>query len=148
LATVSTKLNDTELRAWSTFLRAHHDVTGKLEAELEREHGMSLPYYEVLLHLARAPERRLRMTDLARSVLLSPSGLTRLVDRLARDGMVQRIPCETDARAMYAVLTDAGLARFRPAARTHLRGVRQHFLSRLSGEERDLLRCSLDRLLD
>ncbi len=148
MLTVSTKLNDAEFGAWSSFLKAHHGVTSKLESELEREHGISLPYYEVLLHLARAPERRLRMTDLARSVLLSPSGLTRLVDRLVRDGMVARIPCESDGRAMYAVLTDAGLARFRRAAPTHLRGIRQHFLSRLSADQQASLRYSLDRLLD
>jgi DNA-binding MarR family transcriptional regulator len=146
--TVAANLKDTELGAWTSFLRAHHDVTGKLEAELEREHGISLPYYEVLLHLGRAPERRLRMSDLARSVLLSPSGLTRLVDRLVRDGMVERVPCESDGRAMYAMLTEAGHARFRRAARTHLRGIRQHFLWRLTDEQRAALRCSLDQLLD
>jgi DNA-binding MarR family transcriptional regulator len=74
--------------------------------------------------------------------------LTRLVDRLVRDGMVARIPCESDGRAMYAVLTDAGLARFRGAAPTHLRGIRQHFLSRLSADQQAALRYSLDQLLD
>lgn len=142
------KLNDADLGAWLSFLRAHHQVTGKLEEELEREHGMSFPYYEVLLYLAQAPERRLRMSELARSVLLSPSGLTRLVDRLERDGMVERVPCESDGRSMYAVLTSAGHERFRQAARTHLRGIREHFLSRLDDGQRDLLRCSLERLVD
>lgn len=142
------KLNEAELAAWISFLRAHHHVTGRLEAELEREHGMSLPYYEVLLYLAQAPDHRLRMTDLAHSVLLSPSGLTRLVDRLERDGMVERTPCPTDARSMYAVLTEAGHERFRVAGRTHLRGIREHFLSRLDEGQRDALRCSLERLTD
>jgi DNA-binding MarR family transcriptional regulator len=141
------KLNQADLEAWLSFLRAHHVVTGKLSAELERAHGMSLPYYEVLLYLAEAPDRRLRMTDLARSVLLSPSGLTRLVDRLERDGLVERVPCETDARSMYAVLTEAGHQRFRDAARTHLRGIHEHFLSRLDDRQRDTLRCSLEQLL-
>ena len=142
------KLSEADLGAWLSFLRAHHLVTGKLSIELERGHGMSLPYYEVLLYLAQAPDRRLRMTDLARSVLLSPSGLTRLVDRLERDGLVERVPCLTDARSMYAVLTDAGQQRFRDAARTHLRGIQEHFLSRLDAEQRDALRCSLQRLID
>lgn len=142
------KLSEAELGAWLSFLRAHHLVTGKLQDELEREHGMSLPYYEVLLYLAQAPERRLRMTDLARSVLLSPSGLTRLVDRLERDRMVVRAPCPTDARSMYAVLTEAGYQRFRRAGRTHLRGIREHFLSRLEEGQRETLRCSLERLTD
>ncbi len=142
------KLSEPELGAWLSFLRAHHQVTGKLSAELLREHGMSLPYYEVLLYLAQAPDRRLRMTDLARSVLLSPSGLTRLVDRLERDAMVERAPCLTDARSMYAVLTEGGYERFRQAARTHLRGIREHFLSRLDDGQRDSLRCSLEKLTD
>jgi DNA-binding MarR family transcriptional regulator len=145
---VLAKLSDTELGAWLSFLRAHHEVTGKLSDELEREHGMSLPYYEVLLYLAQAPDHRLRMTDLARSVLLSPSGLTRLVDRLVRDGMVERVPCLTDARSMYAVLTAAGYERFRTAARTHLRGIHAHFLSRLSDEQLECLQTSLQLVLD
>lgn len=142
------KLSDPELGAWLNFLRAHHEVTSKLGDELEREHGMSLPYYEVLLYLGQAPDCRLRMTALARSVLLSPSGLTRLVDRLVRDGMVERVPCETDARSMYAVLTAAGHDRLRAAARTHLRGIHEHFLSRLTGEQLEALRCSLQSVLE
>lgn len=142
------KLTDGDLAAWISFLRAHHRVTTQLGAELERGHGMSLPYYEVLLHLAQAPDRRLRMTDLARSVLLSPSGLTRLVDRMERDGVVERVPCQTDARSLYAVLTETGRRRFLQAARTHLRGVKQHFVSRLDESQRGALRCSLERLLD
>ncbi len=138
----------TELDVWRAFLRGHHAVYRKLEAELEREHGMTLPYYEVLMHLASSPERRMRMTDLARSVLLSPSGLTRLVDRLVRDGLVIRAPCPTDARSLYAVLTDDGWERFQRAARTHVRGIRQHFLARLDERQRRELREALEQLID
>ena len=143
---VPERLDDSELRDWWAFMRAHHAVIGRLAQELEHEHGMSLPYYEVLLTLSRAPEGRLRMSALAASVRLSPSGLTRLVDRLVRDGRVERRPCAGDARVMYAVLTPAGAAAFEGAADTHLRGIREHYLERLTRAERQALRRSLEAL--
>jgi DNA-binding MarR family transcriptional regulator len=143
---VSARLSDSELRDWYSFIRAHHAVIGRLGADLEREHGMSLGYYEVLLALSRAPEHRLRMTELAKTVFLSPSGLTRLVDRLARDGLVERRPCAGDARATYATLTDHGNQVFQAAARTHVRGIRDYFLDKLAPAERAALRKSLEAL--
>lgn len=129
---VDTDLSETELRAWQGLLHAHHQVTRTLDAELQEEHGLSLSAYDVLLRLARAPDRRLRMTELAERVMFSPSGLTRMVDRLVRDGLLQRDRFEGDARVMLARLTDQGRQVLRRAAKTHLRGIRQHFTGRLS----------------
>lgn len=127
-----TSLGETELRAWQALLHAHHDLTRRLDAELREEHGISLGDYDVLLRLGRAPGRRLRMSDLAERVLLSPSGLTRVVDRLERDGLVGRDRFDADARVMLARLTDRGRQVLRGAAGTHLRGIREHFTGLLS----------------
>src|SRR5687767_3327298 len=104
--TVVPALSSAELTAWRTFLRAHAQVTRRLEADLVAEHDLSLPTYDVLVQLSEAPDRRLRMTELAERVLLSRSGLTRLVDRLEREGLVHRQACPSDARGTHAVLTD------------------------------------------
>ena len=125
-------LSETELRAWQALLHAHQHVTRTLDAELRSQHGISLADYDVLLRLARAPDRTLRMTDLAERVMMSPSGLTRMVDRLVGEGLVQRERIEGDARVMLARLTDRGRQVLRRAARTHLRGIREHFTGRLS----------------
>ncbi len=129
---METDLNATELRAWQALLHAHDQVTRKLDAELRDEHGLSLVSYDVLLRLARAPGRALRMTELAGKVLMSPSGLTRVVDRLVAAGLVQRDRFEGDARGMLARLTEPGRQVLRRAARTHLRGIREHFTGPLS----------------
>ena len=129
---VETKLSDAELRAWQAFLHAHHQITRKLDAELRSEHELPLNAYDVLLRLARAPGRRLRMTDLADRVMMSPSGLTRVVDRLAGEGLVRRERFDGDARVMLAQLTDKGRALLRRAARTHLRGIREHFTGQMT----------------
>src|SRR3954447_13301285 len=116
------RLTVRELGAWRAFLRAHSHINRKLEADLLAEHDLPLASYDVLLQLAEAEGRRLRMTQLADRVLLSRSGLTRLVDRLERDRLVERAACPNDARGTHAVLTEAGLTRLRDAAPTHLRG--------------------------
>jgi DNA-binding MarR family transcriptional regulator len=134
---VATELSDRELRAWQALMHSHHQVTRKLDAELRAEHGLSMPAYDVLLRLARAPERRLGMTELAERVLMSPSGLTRVVDRLVADGLVSRGRSERDARVMLVQLTDAGRRLLRTAALTHLRGIREHFTGRLSAAQLD-----------
>ena len=128
-------LSTAELGMWRTFLRAHAQATRSLEADLLAEHDLPLPSYDVLLQLAESSSRALRMTELADRVLLSRSGLTRLVDRLEREGLVARRACPSDARGTLAVLTDAGLARLRAAAPTHLRGVAQHVTGRLTASE-------------
>lgn len=136
---METSLSDTELRAWQALLHAHHDITRKLDAELRTEHGLSFGAYDVLLRLARAPDRALRMTELAERVMLSPSGLTRLVDQLSDEGLVRRERVKEDARVVLAQLTDRGRQVLRRAAKTHLRGIREHFTGRLSeGQLRSL----------
>jgi DNA-binding MarR family transcriptional regulator len=120
-------------------LRTHAMLVKRLDAELEAAHGLALTSYEVLLHLSHAAERKMRMCDVADSVLLSRSGLTRLIDRLERDGLVARVSCADDARGAYAQLTDAGLAKLREAQHTHLGGVREHFLRHFGDGELDLL---------
>jgi DNA-binding MarR family transcriptional regulator len=141
------RLSEGELRAWQAFLRSHRAVTGTLDAELTREQQLPLGSYEVLLILSRAPERALRMSDVAERTLLSRSGMTRLVDRLETEGLVERRTCASDGRGVYAVLTEAGYDRLRTASRTHLRGVRDHFTSRLSPDELDDLSRILGKLL-
>lgn len=140
-------LSSLELAAWRTFLRAHAQVVRRLEAELVAEHDLALASYDVLLQLAESPERRLRMTDLADRVLLSRSGLTRLVDRMEREGLVRRQACPSDARGTLAVLTDAGIARLRQAAPTHLRGVGEHVAAKLTDDELGTLATLLGKLI-
>ena len=140
-------LDERELGAWRGMLITHSRVIAALDDELEREHGLALGSYEVLLHLAEAPDHSLRMGTLADRLLLSRSGLTRLVDRLATRGLVERHSCEDDRRGTYARLTPDGLKRFDEARPTHLRGVREHFLGRLSDGELDRLAKTWDRVL-
>jgi DNA-binding MarR family transcriptional regulator len=128
-------LDRDELAAWRGMLRVHADMTRVLDAELTRLHGLPLTSYEVLLFLADSPDGRMRMSELADSVLLSRSGLTRLVDRLEREGLLEREQCEEDARGYFAAITDRGRAVFNEARRTHLAGVRERFLSRFSHED-------------
>jgi DNA-binding MarR family transcriptional regulator len=144
---VRTALSARELSVWRTFLRAHASITRRLEHDLAAEHMLPLPSYDVLLQLAESPQRRLRMTELADRVLLSRSGLTRLVDRLAADGLVDREPCPSDARGTFTVITEAGLERLREAAPTHLRGIEEHVTSRLSPDELDAFGRLLRKLL-
>jgi DNA-binding MarR family transcriptional regulator len=137
-----------ELAVWRDFLRAHATIAHRLEAELMAEQELPLAWYDVLLQLSEAPGRRLRMTELADRVLLSRSGLTRLVDRLVRDGLVRREPCEDDARGTYSVLTDEGRRRLRVAAPTHLRGIRDHMTRHFAPGELEQLGALLRSLLD
>jgi DNA-binding MarR family transcriptional regulator len=129
------RLDRDELAAWRGMLRVHSDMTRVLDAELTHRHRLPLTSYEVLLFLADSPDGRMRMSELADSVLLSRSGLTRLVDRLERDGLLEREQCEEDARGYFAAITDRGRTLFTEARRTHLAGVRERFLSRFSRDD-------------
>ena len=140
-------LTSAELGAWRAFLRAHATVVRALEAELLAEHDLPLASYDVLVQLSEAPDQRLRMTELADRVLLSRSGLTRLADRLEREGLLRREACPSDARGTLAVLTDAGLQRLRAAWPTHLRGVEQHVTGRLTPQEVDQLAAVMGKLV-
>lgn len=131
----SIKASDWRIGVWRSFLRAHARVVTELEAELSTQAGLPLSWYDVLLQLAEAPNRRLRMAELAERVLLSRSGLTRLVDRLQAAGLVRREADPNDARGTFTVLTDAGLGRLRAAAPVHLSGIQQRWLSHFSDDE-------------
>lgn len=139
-------LRNAEQRVFVGLVRAHVATTHLLSAGLETKHGLTLNDYEVLLHLAHAPDRMMRRVDLARSVLLTPSGITRLLEGLERAGYVERAKCDTDARVTYARLTDPGHAKLKEASVSHLDEVRTHFAERFSPEELDALQELLARL--
>ena len=140
-------LTPLELAAWRGFLRAHARLVHELDQSLRQEHGLPLHEYEVMLVLAEAPSRRLRMAELADTVLLSQSGLTRLVDRLERAGLAERVRCTSDGRGLFAQLTDAGAARLAEARPAHLAGVRDRFLARFAAGELGELAGFWERLL-
>ena len=125
-------LSQPELRAWQTLIEVTTGVLATLDGELRTEHDLSLGDYEVLVHVSEAPGHSIRMTDLAARLRLSPSGITRRIDGLVRDGLVERQRCPSDRRGSNAVLTDKGLRRLQEAAPTHVRGVRAHFVDQLS----------------
>lgn len=135
------------LAVWRAFLETHAAVVDVLEHELRTERDLPLTWYDVLVQLSEAQDHQLRMQDLAQAVLLSKSGLTRLVDRMERAGLVIREPCERDRRGTFARLTDAGLERLRACAPVHLRGVAQHFTSHLTDDEVATLAAAFDRIL-
>lgn len=135
-----------EHQAWVGLLRAHAATTRRFNAELLGEHGLTLNDYEVLLHLSRAEGKRLRRVDLVERVLLTPSGITRLLEGLERSGYVERAACASDARVTYAQLTDAGEAKLREAAETHVAGIREFFRGRFSKDELEALGGLLERL--
>jgi DNA-binding MarR family transcriptional regulator len=140
------RLSADELTVWRSFLRAHARVSRALEAELLAEQGLSLASYDVLVQLAEAPDRRLRMTELADAVLLSRSGVTRLVDRMTKDGLVSRARVDTDGRGVVAVLTQSGFDRLKSASGTHLGGVARHFAAVIEGEDLTAFRQTCERL--
>src|SRR6266516_2250763 len=112
-----------QLEAWVTFLRSHAAITRELSAQLQRDHGLTLNDYEVLVHLARAEDGVLRRVDLAERVVLTASGITRLLEGLERCGYVEKATCSSDARVTYAKLTDAGHAKLEEASVTHVVGI-------------------------
>ncbi|HJS94017.1 MAG TPA: MarR family transcriptional regulator [Solirubrobacteraceae bacterium] len=128
-----------ELAAWRGLLEVHARVTQELDAQMQAEHGLSLSAYEVLMFLDDAPEHRLRMSEIADRVLLSRSGCTRLVDRLADQGYVTRCADTTDGRGLYAQLTEAGLTKISAARATHRDGIRRFFLDHLTATDQIVL---------
>jgi len=126
------KLSDAEMDAWQALLHAHHQITRILDAELRSGHELTFAEYDVLLRLARAEDRKLAMSELAKRIMISPSGLTRVVDGLEEKGLVNRQRDSGDARVVTASLTSTGREKVRRAAQTHLRGIHEHFTGRLS----------------
>jgi DNA-binding MarR family transcriptional regulator len=135
-----------DLVAWVRFLRAHAAITRQLSARLEAAHGLTLSDYDVLVQLYHAPERALRRVDLARTVLLTASGITRLLDGLERCGWVEKKSCSTDARVSYAALTKAGAAKFEQANASHRSDIEELFGSNFTAAERKQLAELLGRL--
>jgi DNA-binding MarR family transcriptional regulator len=144
---ITVGLGPAELAAWRGMLRAQASLLHGMDAELTATHGLALRSYEVLLHLEEAPRNRLRMSELSHSVLLSASGVSRLVDRLERDGLVRRERCSEDGRGYWAVLTSRGARTFREARATHLAGVRRLFLTHFSSDDLTRLADYWERML-
>lgn len=140
------QLSDEQLDAWRAFLRAQSELIRTLDRELETEQGLPITFFDVLAQLTQAGGR-LRMSELADAVLLSRSGVTRLVDRMERDGLVKREHCPTDRRAMYATITPAGKRTLAKARPVHLRGVAEHFARHLSDGEAKTLAAALGRMV-
>jgi DNA-binding MarR family transcriptional regulator len=139
---------DQRHHAWPLFLRTYSALVDVLDEELRTESGLPLTWFDVLAHLAAAPEGRLRMHDLASHILLSKSGLTRLVDRMEAAGLVERAPCPRDRRVVYARLTARGLDTFQRAAPVAFRGVSEHFSRHLTPAEESAFTSALGKMLD
>jgi DNA-binding MarR family transcriptional regulator len=135
-------------QAFGALLRAHMSATKQLNAQLVADHGLTLSDYGVLLQLAWAPDRRLRRVDLADRILLTASGVTRLLDGLEQAGYVERAACDTDRRVVYAVLTEEGLGKLREAAATHLPQVESLFGAALDERELESLVALLGKIAD
>ncbi|MGH2863914.1 MAG: MarR family winged helix-turn-helix transcriptional regulator [Solirubrobacteraceae bacterium] len=135
-----------ELRAWRGLLRAHACLAKRLDSELEHAHGLPMSSYEVLHHLEETTGGRMRMCELAEQAQLSRSGLTRLIDRMERDGLVERCSCVHDARGSYACLTEAGRERLQEARVTHLAVIREQFFSHFSEAELGTLADMWERI--
>jgi DNA-binding MarR family transcriptional regulator len=135
-----------EVAAWVGLVRAHASTMRRFNTELVADHDLTINDYEVLLHLSHADDRRLRRVDLAQRVLLTPSGITRLLEGLEREGYVERATCDSDARVTYAQLTDEGQEKLRQASKSHVAGIREFFRERFSTEELEVLGGLLERL--
>jgi DNA-binding MarR family transcriptional regulator len=139
-------LKKSERDVWRSFLRLHASLTRRLEEELRAETGLSLSALEVLWALITAPDNRLRMTEVADHLVFTRSGVTRLIDRLERDGLVTRGDVDDDLRGRFTVLTPLGFDRFEDGARKHVAALRRLFFAEFCGNELDELRAILDRL--
>src|SRR4029453_3526222 len=139
---------DPRIATWRRFLIAHARLERLLDEELRLEHDLSLAEYDALVQLTEVPGHRLRMHLLADRVLLSRSGITRLVDRLVADGLVERVACTSDGRGAEAVIPHAGISRLREASSTHLRGVERHFLDSIEADDLVVVERAMDAVSD
>lgn len=142
------KLTPAQIRPWRAFLTAHAQVVKRIDAELVRQGAVPLEWYDVLLALKEAPEERLRLSDLARKVLLSRSGLTRLLDRLGQAGLIVRESAPEDGRGVYAILRPEGTAALRKAWPLYAAGISQHFLQHIRLNESPAIRAALERIVE
>ena len=143
---LSEQLSTTAVHAFIRLLQGHAAATRELSADLVRDHGLTINDYEALLRLSRADDRRLKRVELAESLVLTPSGVTRLLDGLERAGYVEKGSCDSDARITYAVLTDAGLDKLREASTSHVAQIRAFFQQRFDQNELSTLADLLGRL--
>jgi len=144
---VSRRIDPECLEAWAAFLAAHSVVLATLEAEIESERGLPLAWYEVLYRLQKSADGSLRMNELADSLVVSRSGVTRLIDRMAGGGLIERAECPTDRRGKLAVITPTGREALRAASPVHMRGIKEHFTDHLSAADARTLRRVFDRVL-
>jgi DNA-binding MarR family transcriptional regulator len=144
----TTQQSSLEIDVFVRLVRASVAVTRDLSAQLNADHGLSINAYEALLQLARAPDSRMRRVDLAESLLLTASGVTRLLDGLERDGLVGRDACSADRRVTYAVLTEAGRDKLREASKSHTRQIRELLGAHFDDDELAQLVELLGRLPD
>jgi DNA-binding MarR family transcriptional regulator len=143
---MSAGLDRDRMAAWRGFIEAHAHVLAHLAREIQDEQGLPLPWYDVLVQLSEAEGHSLRMHELAARVLLSQSGLTRLVDRLESEGLVERVRCSDDGRGFFAQLTASGLQMLRSTYPTHLRGVKEWFTDLLTDEEAAVMAAVMARI--
>jgi len=139
-------LTEPEMDAWRSLVHVSTGVLAMLDNELQAEHAMSLGDYEVLHYLSEGPDHAVRMSELAATLHLSPSGITRRIDGLVKSGLVERRPCPSDRRGSNAVLTPLGLKVLQTAAPTHVRGVREYFIDRLDAGQLAELASALSRI--
>lgn len=142
------KTSPVAVEALGHLLGAHATLTRELSAQLVEEHGLTMSEYEVLFLLSREPDHAMRRIDLSREVRLSPSGITRMLDRLEATGLVEKGACAKDARVSYAVLTEAGMNKLRECAPAHFAAIERLIGERLSEEEIESLGKLLSRLSD
>jgi DNA-binding MarR family transcriptional regulator len=143
---LSEQLSATSIQVFIRLLQGHAAATRELSADLVRDHGLTINDYEALLRLSRADDRRLKRVELAETLVLTPSGVTRLLDGLERAGYVEKGSCDSDARITYAVLTDGGLDKLREASTSHVAQIRTFFEQRFDDDELATLADLLGRL--
>ena len=142
----SSRLEGTALDGWRSYLQSHAAIVRELDAELIVQHGMTARDYEVLLYLAQSDDHRLPMSALSERTRLTRSGITRLVEGLVAQGLIERVSCESDARISYARLTGSGYAKLKDAGCTHVAGIERLFLAHFSPDELEQLAGLLGRL--
>jgi DNA-binding MarR family transcriptional regulator len=141
-------MENSTLNAWRLFITAHAKLIDKIDSQLAAANQISLSWYDVLIELYEAPEHRLRMHELAEKVVLSRSGLTRLVDRLEKEGFIQRELDPNDRRGFYAIITDKGIEALRAAWPVYAEGISQFFAQHLDDNEAKVLATIFSRMVD